>query len=342
MFALYKTLEDLGYDPYIIEYKMSFEYLEPDVEKRNRTSLTSVPYYIKEYIIKRGFSSFWLNFNKYIKHKLFYKKNFKRSNLSKSFDCVIVGSDEVFSLSAGWDPCMFGIGVKTKKLISYAPSFGQTTISDIVNSEHSSEIASGLKKFNCMSSRDNNTSRILKDLNISDVYNVCDPALLCNFGGSFKESKIPKDPYLLVYSYDRNMINDEEINSIKKFAKDNKLKTLSAGTYHKWCDYNIPYNCLEWLYAFENADYVITDTFHGCIASVITNRNFAVIVRDTINRNKLNDLISRININDRQVFDIKCDLNNILNKEPNYIEINKIIQEWKSSSYTYLKKALQG
>ena len=101
MYSMYKIIEKVGYKPYIITYQMNYDNLNKEDKKRNNVSLASIPYYLKEYFIKRGFPSLLLNVNKYLKHKYFFKKNFRTASLNDSFDAIVVGSDEVYSLEAG-------------------------------------------------------------------------------------------------------------------------------------------------------------------------------------------------------------------------------------------------
>ena len=81
------------------------------------------------------------------------------------------------------------------------------------------------------------------------------------------------------------MNEDKEIEIIKKYAKKHKLYIVSVGFYHNWCDTCVDGSPIDILGYFKYAKYIITDTFHGSVISLITNANFVAKIRT--NRNKL-------------------------------------------------------
>ena len=46
-------------------------------------------------------------------------------------DVTVVGGDEVFSVEIGYNAVMYGYGIKSNRLVSYAASFGPSTTEDI-------------------------------------------------------------------------------------------------------------------------------------------------------------------------------------------------------------------
>jgi hypothetical protein len=147
---------------------------------------------------------------------------------------------------------------------------------------------------------------------------------------------------MIVYGYDRHFIDNNEIKILKAFAREKKLIIVSPGTYHSWCDINIACNCLQWIELFRHAELIVTDTFHGTIVSVISNKPMAVFIRSNINLNKLTDLIQRLNIADRQIklFSLE-ELNRIFNEKMDYQKINEQIYRFRNDGLIYLKDALQ-
>jgi exopolysaccharide biosynthesis predicted pyruvyltransferase EpsI len=100
-------------------------------------------------------------------------------------------------------------------------------------------------------------------------------------------------------------MNDEtEVKAIKKYAKENNLITVSPGTYHKWCDKNISCDLLGWVKIIKNAECVVTDTFHGTITASITNVPMAVLIRNSLNSNKMTDLLGKLGIENRRVDEV--------------------------------------
>ena len=89
---------------------------------------------------------------------------------------------------------------------------------------------------------------------------------------------VPKNAgkYIVIYSYDKNLNYKEDIKAIKTFAKKNGLKIYSCGYHHKWCDKNINCDPYKLLGYFKNSAFIITNTFHGAVISLITNSQMIV------------------------------------------------------------------
>lgn len=344
MYALYKSLEKMGHNPIILTYVKNYDF---DLEKKLRfqASIKSIPYYIKNYLIKTGINSTYRNYKKLKVNKLFRKNNFEFSNYATAdIDMAIVGSDEVFSIPMGVNMMMYGHCVSTNKMVAYAPSFGQTNIELLEKHNAKTLVQEGLKKFICLSARDQNTYNIIKELTGREAEMVCDPAILYEFSQKEIEGniKIPQEEYMVVYAYDHNMTDKKEIEAIKEYAKENNLKIVSPGTYHKWCDKNISCNALQWIEIIKNAKCVVTDTFHGTIVSTITNVPMAVLVRNTLNSNKMIDLLKKLGIEDRRLKSInKEQLDNVLKNKIDFTQINNKIKTLRLSSTKYLENAIR-
>ncbi len=343
MYAMSKIIEEMGFEPVILTYNKNFDFVSKDEKNKNIVSISSIPYFIKEYIMKKGIGITYFNYKKYTKNKKFRKNNFIYKRYSEAnVDYAIVGSDEVFSIPMGVNIMMYGHCVNTKRMIAYAPSFGQTNI-ELINRYNAKElISSGLAKFKDLSARDENTKKIIKELTGRESTLVCDPVLLYDFKNTHtKFKKIPNKKYIIIYAYDRHMIDKDEIQEIKKYAKKKGLITVSAGTYHKWCDKNISCNCLEWIELFRNAEQIITDTFHGTILSTITEKPMAIYVRDSINKNKLTYLLKQLKLEDRKLEKITCqNIEKVFSKNMEYQKINTNLENLRNISRKYLKGAL--
>lgn len=341
MYALYNQLNDMEHTPKVLTYVKNYDF-EQNEKTRNQVSIKSIPYFFKHYLLEKGIGSTLFNLRKYTKNKKFRLGYFKHENYATAdIDYAIVGSDEVFSIPMGVNIMMYGHCVNTNNMISYAPSFGQTSI-ELMEKYHCKElIASGLSKFKNISARDKNTYNIVKALTGKEADIVCDPVLLYDFSKTKTNAKIPNKKYLLVYAYERNMSSKEEVEAIKAYAKKNNLLTVSAGTYHKWCDINIPCDCLEWIEYFRNAEVAVTDTFHGAIVSIISHTPMAVVVRD-INTNKLTDLLQRTGTADRRVNKITLDeLENVFSKEQDFKFVDSKLKELRDNANEFLKKSLK-
>ncbi len=343
MYALYRQLEKLGHEPVILTYNKNFDFAR-EQKRRNEISIKSVPYILKNFLFKKGIRLTLHNVKKYLFNKKFREKCFRFEYYSESdCDAVVVGSDQVFDIHVGINIMMYGFGMKTKQVMTYAPSFAQTTVSDLKNRNCDALVATGINNMKHLSVRDKHSFCVTEELCGRNVPIVCDPALLYSFKEELQgtPAKPVSKKYLIAYSYDRRFIAPDEVAAIKEFARKHGLITVSAGTYHKWCDKNIACNCLEWVNYFKEAEFIITDTFHGTIASIIAQRPFAVLIRET-NYNKMSDLLRITCASDRQIKKLEWnELENKFSEKMNWDKINQSVKKIRAFSLNFLQGALE-
>jgi hypothetical protein len=261
---------------------------------------------------------------------------------AEALEAVVIGSDEIFSIEPGLNPCFFGMGVQCDKVISYAASFGSTTMEYIQEKRATEFVGAGLKHISYRSVRDENSLNIVEALTGEKPSLVCDPVILYGYLDEVKEArskdKISKDRYILVYSYDNTMNEPDNVAKIRDYAKSKGLRLYSVGFYHKWCDKNInvdPLDIFDW---FVGAEEVITDTFHGAVLSIVTNSNMYVKLKST-NRNKLLWLMKEYCLEDR-VLDDFSSLAEISGKTIDFESVELRVKERREYSLDYLREAL--
>ncbi len=264
-------------------------------------------------------------------------------NYNTPVDVLVIGSDEVFNCvqdntNVGYSPELFGVGNRAGRVISYAASFGNTTIKKLETYGVDNEVAGWLRAFDALSVRDNNTGEIVRTLTgIEPEYHL-DPVLIYDFFTKEKISDmVDEKNYMVLYGY-TGRFSVDECKTIRSFAKERKLKILCIGGVQHCCDRFVDCSPFEVIAYFKNAAAVITDTFHGSILSIITHRKFAVFVRDAGygNAQKLLDLMKRLKLESQIVSDISC-LSDVLKKTPVYVAVDSIIAKERDQSYSYLK-----
>ncbi len=341
MYATSRYLEERGHEVVILTYEKNFDFI-PEEGKKNIVSIRSIPYYIKNYLLDKGVGLTLFNAKKVRAHQEALK-HFKLVPYDNNgCDAVIIGSDEVFSIDVGCNKMMYGHGLGDVPAIAYAPAFGMTDEKILKKFNCYDIVKSGLENMYSLSARDTHTQSMIKSLTGREVPLVCDPVLLYS-GKTFTVPIKPiKQKYMLVYAYDRNMILQDEIDAIKSYAKKHKLITVSAGTYHKWCDKNIVCNAEEWYSYFKNAECVVTDTFHGSVVAMKNHCNVAVFIRKSINAFKLKSLLEVTGMQDRQLENLTTDcLESVLSKDIDYNKVDKNIEEIAQESGRYLNDALE-
>ena len=239
----------------------------------------------------------------------------------KEFDLVVIGSDEVFNCCQrapwGYTLQLYGRVLNAKKVVSYAGSFGHTRYEQLVQLGIDKEIGETMKTMAAISVRDQNSYDIVEKLTGIKAEMHLDPVLIYGYEKEIAERKVNyPEKYMVVYSYQGRINDKKEIKEITSFAKEHKLKLISIFCRYDWCDEAIipetPFDVLGW---FKGAEYVVTDTFHGTIFSIITGRKFVTLVRES-NAEKIISLLSCLGLENR-----------IVTQRGDCVSVQKIVQD---------------
>lgn len=276
--------------------------------------------------------------NRFRKEFLPYLGVEKEINI-KHYDIVVIGSDEVFNCTQkswfGFSSQLFGKGLNADRIITYAASFGATTIDKLQLIGKKEIVSDLLNDLSAISVRDENSMKMIEELIGTAPLLHVDPVLIFNYD-PFIPDKINREEYVIVYTYPGRITDKQEILAIKNFAKSKGLKLISIGHYFSWCDEVIIPTPFEVLAYFRGASYVITDTFHGSVFSIKYNKNFCTLVRN-MNSNKLTSLLKQFGLENRIVADISK-MESILDGPIDYTDVNIMIVEETRRSLTYLSQ----
>lgn len=258
------------------------------------------------------------------------------------FDVVVIGSDEVFNVAQttwfGFSTQLFGKGLNSEKVISYAGCFGATTLQKLKELGIDRRVGELMARMDAISVRDKNSFDIVTSLtNIKPNFNV-DPVIAYGFDNEVRLPNI-KDDYLLVYTYPGRMNNPKEVKAITDYAKKKNMKIIAIANYFDWVDEVVTPHPFEVLGYFRKASYIVTDTFHGAVMSLKYNKRFIVIVRG-MNSNKLSFLLEQFGLSSRIAVKPN-NIANILNEKIDYTPVNKIIEKETKNTMNYLKSNLK-
>lgn len=341
LYGLKKILEKNGHSVDVLSFKKNFDFMGIEADKKYNISLKSLPFYFT-YLIKKGIARTVFNIGKYKKLNGFRDENSLVGSFysrAENLDAVFIGSDEVFSIEAGLTPVFWGLGIPCNYIFSYAGCFGPTTI-DFIKEKYAEEfIRAGIERIRKISVRDKNSQDIIENLSNSKVPIVCDPVILYGFNEEIKSFKSPiKEKYMFIYAYDNNMNDVDEVKNIVAYARSQGLIIVCAGFFHKWCDKNINVSPLELLQYISGAECVVTDTFHGTVISIITNRPFVTKIRG--NRNKLGFLLEEYGLSDREVINFN-NLTDVFNQKIDFENVNSKVREKRDKSMRFLLSCLE-
>lgn len=272
-------------------------------------------------------------FSEFRKNKLLIKGDIIRdeqlSQLNDIFDVFISGSDQVWNLkcSGNNDSYFLNFVNDTKKKNSYSASFG--TREPKLDEMHIKYI----KEFNHISVRERSGKDYLSEININAV-KTCDPVFLLDKGEWDKLAGNNSDRYILVYEV-VNGVN--MINFAKMLSKVQKLKVIVITSSYKpilSVKTLRDIGPIKWLNLIKNAEYIITNSFHGLAFSLIFNKQFFVELLSNSDSNaRMIELLEDMNLSSRLISDWQ-DIVKLDNIE--FDNVNKKIKEVRKESIEYI------
>lgn len=282
--------------------------------------------------------------NKYLSPitKPYYTSKEFREIQSLGFDFFIVGSDQVWRYAYaedGIDDFFFGIldAINTPR-ISYAASFGTDEME--YPEDKIKTVGKLLNQFSGLSVREESGKALLTNyFNIpSDkVEVVLDPAMLLtvdNYKELFGKYSRPTKKYVFTYILDDGTINE---GLIDRFCQSGgllrmNLKAQTGDTSH--LETIAPVE--QWLSSIYYSEYVITDSFHGTVFSIIFNKPFLVVANAVRGITRLVDLLTRFGLSNRLVCQIDTSNIDHLNSPIDWSAVNKEMMIQKEKSLLFL------
>lgn len=355
-YGLKKLIESLGHEVIFVDYEVGKPIIQSFADKKTYYKLK-----LRNSIIKLFLTCKWLRwvlpegYKQIIREREGYKKIIKqylnitdKTNCHSLVDVIVIGSDEVFNCTqinpeVGFSPELFGANQKADKVITYAASFGNTTLQKLKDLGLTENIKQYLKELSSISVRDRNSESVVYNLLGSKPEVNLDPVLMYDFMPTIEDKKLRKD-YIVVYAY-RLRITAEEAAEIKAFAKQQGKKLISVSGQLNFCDEHIVVDPFECLNVYRHADYVITDTFHGTIFSIINRKKFVTLIRKSKgssygNQEKLQDLLNRLGLQERSYSYDSDKLSERILSEIDYESVFKIINTERTHTMDYLKNQL--
>ena len=285
--------------------------------------------------------------------KNIHTQNIKQFELDipKDLEAIIVGSDQVWRR-----PYFTGMYnteianaflkfVQNKKIrrLSYAASFG-TDQWEYTN-EETKECAKLLSMFDAVSVREESAITLCDiKLGRKDTRCLLDPTMLLTKEDYIKllENVTTKESAgnLLCYVLD----NNENIQVlIDKIAKEKKLTPFYTNSKIK--DVEAPQSeriqppVEQWIRGFYDADFVVTDSFHACVFSIIFGKPFIAIGNKERGITRFESLLSMFSLEKNLIFDIK-DYSSTYNYDISP-KVSELLDKQRVKAYTFLEDNLK-
>ena len=200
------------------------------------------------------------------------------ATIDGEFDAYICGSDQI------WSPVLlnpvfyFDFLSDTERKIAYACSFGVSSI----KGKKATKITNYLNRFDYISVRESSGCEIVKNLTGKVVPVMPDPTLLLQRTDWDKVSKYNLNLNKYIFCYFLSW-NEDYWKYVENVSQQLGYQIVIVPSVKQ--TYQVDAKILknigpeEWIGLVKNASYVITDSFHGTVFSIIYNKPFTVLKR---------------------------------------------------------------
>lgn len=346
-YATQRAIERLGHEAVCINYIRTDELPENrtktllSVSRWNKNAATRLLYLVTQ---KPVFDAARKRFDRYRKNMLTLTDECWNTpeelaqNLPKA-DVYMTGSDQVWNTvgTGVIDPSYFLSFVPDgKKKIAYAGCFGTKTVRD----EDRDNIIKWLKRYDHITIREKSGVELAQSLGVH-AEQVLDPTFLMSpkdwLGILPKKEKT--ESYVLVYQLHPNK---EFQTYAKEFARRKKMRLIRINPYFhhifKPGKFIFCPAAEEFLWYIKNADYFLTDSFHGTSFAIGLNTQFVDVLPNVYSeRNR--SILATAGLEDRIL--MSYDDFKIADKPIDFTAVNRKINAERTRSAEILRKIIE-
>lgn len=232
--------------------------------------------------------------------------NCRVDELPKFCDAVIFGSDQIWNPKWTGDETGYFLGERLPAGISkiaYGASVGDLPLSD----EHVNRVVEAVRRFDAVSLRESVMQRFLCDNDGRRPNIVCDPTLLLSaeeYLSIADPRRLVKRPYLLFFSLRGNLLFEQKAYELAcRLGLACIVVNMSQrGLWRYRMNTKIAVSPDRLLAYLRDADYMLTDSFHGVALSIVLHKRFlALKVDETTPDGRISNLLKRTSLSDRLV-----------------------------------------
>lgn len=340
--------QEFGYDVTVIDYQRPGTDKEGFRKKTlSESHMARKPFikYIFPHVLKASFPKMERVFSTFLQRYVNttpqrYLTEQELEQACPDADLYISGSDQIWNSDINGRierPYYLSFVPDDRNKISFASSFGKTQLFD----DEKDETRSLLSKYQWLSSREHSGTEIIRGLGL-DADTVLDPTLWLSKAQweCLAEPVHTPKRYVLVYQLHNNKEMDQYV---KQMEKKYKMPCLRVDLfYHYIVKSGRHIVCPtpgQLISLIRNAEYVISDSFHMTVFSIIFNRKFASIYSENSFNDRIACILKLLGLEDRHLenyndFDI-------WKKEIDFGKTNRCLEEEKQQMRTLLEKNLQ-
>ena len=337
-FALYHFLKEAGHSPFLIRYYQGnfLHNLAPNTVYGNDEvpfmKFLATIFFMPMEFYTRQIGNFVDNFD--VSPRI-YQSGEELIKQPPEADVYIAGSDQVWNfwtqpmdaIQADSQAMLVQFGPDSIKRFSFAASFGNQTLTN----GYKEMFTEAFRQFDYVSVREKAAIELCKECGINDPEWVPDPTLLLpaktylDMLPDDRAEERPEKPYLFLYLLN---VNQAAIEQAQRMAKERscELKIVGANLAYGLSIPGVTISATipQFVHLIANADYVLTDSYHGTAFSLIFNRPFANLPspRRSAADTRFQSIFERLGVHSRTVGD-----DFVLPDDLDYAPINKALDD---------------
>ncbi|WP_455626519.1 polysaccharide pyruvyl transferase family protein [Parabacteroides sp.] len=337
-YALQNVLVHIGHQVDIINYRPTWarDNKIPRFSRRPREMINWVDHYLRKY-----------KFKQFCKNELHLTTHtYQLDEKISGFDCVIVGSDQVFNpdiIASGnqLDTTYLLASVsRDTKRVSYAASFGNSTLA----SEYWERFRQLLSSFSFIGIREKSGKHIVEALGLKAAA-VPDPTILWgDFSLLANLHSLPADNYVLNFIFQQTeaVRMAQDVIAMESSKPIRSVIGLSDKLKGKSGYYNLSPE--QWIKTIGNAHFVITDSFHSTVFCILTHRPFVSLVLNAWGGDwseRIKALLVEVGLEDRLLPSPTQEaIRDIYYKTIDWGKVEKKLTDWRIKGEEFLRDCL--
>ena len=287
-----------------------------------------------------------MTFGKFVEKNLHLTKQYITAmDLEKDppqADIYVTGSDQTWNsqYNGGVDRGFFlSFAPKDKPKVSFVASFGKTRLSK----KEVAEMKPLIDEYKQLSVREDSALVLLHQLGRDDAIQLIDPTLQLTKDEWLRlaSPRLVKKPYLilmLLYNednhateYARKIADNKGLELVKISWEMRKPPMVDRLFTHR--------SPADFLSLFANADFVVTNSFHGLAFSINLERNFIIVPRNEFN-SRIESLVTLTGLQNRLVLSADAALAES-KRAIDYRKINIRLNEERKKAKEYIESLRQ-
>lgn len=266
----------------------------------------------------------------------------------RDYDAIVVGSDQIWRPRYTYKPISevylsFAKTWKGVRRVAYAASFG--TDQWEYTPEQMEQCAALAGLFDGISVREESAVKLCRNHLHCEVGHVLDPTMLLTVGDYIRlfegKSLLTPRGQLLTYVLDETPEKSEIIQAIAgqrhyQFYRANSRYEDSSAPL----DERVQPSVEQWLKDFYDAEFVITDSFHATVFSILFGKPFVAIGNKERGLSRIESLLKMFDLENHVVHtvaELKAAQDYVLDTR----RINEVLQLLRKESMSFLREALQ-